>query len=237
MTNVFDARNQIVASVSPAGQRGTWVYDAALQKVEGQAPDGSVFTVAYDAAGRLIGVRHRDAAGALIDECQLLYDAAGNPILKVTVDGRHTMAYDAANQLLAENHPLGGAKTWTFDPVGNRLSQDQTQVGVRTETLWVYDAADQLQTQTAAGQVTTFVFDAAGNQAVEIAQNGERTTNVWDVENRLREIVLPGGERNTMAYRADGLRHRLHDSEGNKLKIWDRLGTSGYQDLLEENTT
>jgi YD repeat-containing protein len=146
------------------------------------------------------------------------------------------MAYDTANQLLAENHPLAGVKTWTFDGAGNRLTQDHTQAGGRTLTNWVYDPADQLQTQTEGSSVTTFQFDGAGNQEVELAMNGQRTTYVWDVENRLREIVFPTGERNTMAYRSDGLRHRLWDSEGNKLQIWDRLGSSGYQDLLEENT-
>src|SRR5438045_2951117 len=37
-----------------------------------------------------------------------------------------------------------------------------------------------------------------------------------------------------MAYRADNLRHRLADSEGNKLMVWDELDYSGYIDLMEE---
>jgi hypothetical protein len=48
-------------------------------------------------------------------------------------------------------------------------------------------------------------------------------------------IQLPGGGLNTMAYRADGLRHRLADSESDKVMVWDELGSSGYIDLLEEN--
>ena len=58
--------------------------------------------------------------------------------------------------------------------------------------------------------------------------------NTWDSENRLREIVLPTGERNTMAYRWDGLRHKLQDADGDLRMVWDELGSSGYIDLLQE---
>jgi len=126
------------------------------------------------------------------------------------------------------------ATSLTFRTAGNRLSQDATWQGIRTLTNWSYDAADQLMVQNAAGQLTTFQFDAAGNQQEESAPEG-RTTYAWNQENRLLEIALPGGERNTMSYRADGLRFRLSDSEGDRRMVWDSQGSSGYQDLLEEN--
>src|SRR5262249_39281780 len=100
------------------------------------------------------------------------YDAVGNPVVKVTLDGRHTMTYDLTNQLLSEYHPLAGVKTWTFDPAGNRLSQDWTQAGVRSLTNWVYDAADELVTETTGASVTTFTFDQAGNEQVVSAPGG-----------------------------------------------------------------
>ncbi|MBM3459367.1 MAG: hypothetical protein FJX77_12660 [Armatimonadetes bacterium] len=37
-----------------------------------------------------------------------------------------------------------------------------------------------------------------------------------------------------MSYRTDGLRHRLVDSEGDKLMVWDVPGQTGYGDLVEE---
>lgn len=64
------------------------------------------------------------------------YDQVGNPVLKVTADGRHTMNYDVLDPLLSEDHPLAGRQTWTYDRAGNRLSEDQTQMGVRTLTNW-----------------------------------------------------------------------------------------------------
>ena len=89
--------------------------------------------------------------------------------------------------------------------------------------------------QSANGLLTTFTFDAAGNQAEESAPTG-RTTYVWDPDNRLRQLLLPGGERQTMSYRSDGLRTALQDEEGDKRMVWDSQGSSGYQDVLEERT-
>src|SRR5205823_4638050 len=42
---------------------------------------------------------------------------------------------------------------------------------------------------------------------------------------------------NTMAYRADNLRHRAADSEGSKLMVWDERGYTGNVDLAQERTT
>jgi YD repeat-containing protein len=183
--------------------------------------------------GRLSGTRDTDHASNELDYALMGYDAAGNPTLKVTLDGRHTMTYDNADQLLSEHHPIAGVKTWTFDPAGNRLSQDFTQVNIRTVTLWTYGPSDQIINETTGAAISTFTFDGAGNQQI-VAAPGQTTTNVWDQENRLRQIIFPDGTRNTMSYRADGLRAHLVDADGDHPMVWDSQGSSGYQDLLEE---
>jgi YD repeat-containing protein len=118
--------------------------------------------------------------------------------------------------------------------LGGRSSQDFTQVGVRTLTNWAYDGADQITTETSGTAVTTYTFDQAGNEQVVRSPTG-LTTNVWDSENRPTGVQLPSGGRNTMAYRADNLRHQLADSEGNKLMVSHEMGYTGYIDLVEEN--
>jgi YD repeat-containing protein len=102
-------------------------------------PDGTATTTTYDGAGRITGVRHQDAVSTTLDLALLTNDDADNSLTKSTLDGVHSMTYDAASQLLSEYHPIAGVKTWTFDPVGNRLSQDFTQVGVRRLTIWAHD--------------------------------------------------------------------------------------------------
>jgi YD repeat-containing protein len=98
----------------------------------------------------------------------------------------------------------------------------------------VFDGADQLSTETTGTAVTTYTFDGAGNELTVQAPSGV-TSNTWDSENRLVGIQMSTGARNTMSYRADGLRYQAWDSEGNKQMVWDSQGSSGYQDLLEEN--
>lgn len=49
---------------------------------------------------------------------------------------------------------------------------------------------------------TTFTFDAAGNQQIEVAPSGI-TTNVWDYENQRTLVLLPSGQRETITYNAD----------------------------------
>lgn len=75
--------------------------------------------------------------------------------------------------------------------------------GVRTT--YVYDNANQLQTAVAGAAITSYLFDANGNQQVEIAPTG-RTTNTWDYENKLILAVTPLLNRVTCVYDPDGTR-------------------------------
>ena len=65
---------------------------------------------------------------------------------------------------------------------------------------------DQLHTSHDASGVTTFTFDANGNQQIVEAADGSRTTYTWDYENQTTLIELPTGQRVTMAYNADNRR-------------------------------
>jgi hypothetical protein len=96
-----------------------------------------------------------------------------------------------------------------------------------------YHAADRTTTEATGTAVTTHALGPAGNEQVVQAPRSV-TTNVWDSENRLAGVQLPTGGLNTMADRADSLRHQLADSEGNKLTVWDELGYTGYVDVVEE---
>ena len=158
-------------------------------------------------------------------------------LTKTILDEVQTFTYDTANQVLSENNPLSGIVTWSYDPNGNRLSQDATQSGVRTITNWAYDPADEQITQTVGSEVTTYSFDANGNQQV-IQTNSGRTTYAWDYENRLVGSVDAAATRTTMSYEAqDGLRWELDegDGSGKRRMLWDRLSPSGSALLAELN--
>jgi YD repeat-containing protein len=57
----------------------------------------------------------------------------------------------------------------------------------------------------ASGRVT-YTFDADGNRQVVEQPNGDRTTNVWDYENRLTATQKAGGTNVTMTYTPDNRR-------------------------------
>ena len=67
----------------------------------------------------------------------------------------------------------------------------------------------------------TFTYDGNGNQTVVQKPNGDRTTQVWDYENRLIKTIQPTGGITSMEYDADGLRLKLEEPTGRKLFVWD----------------
>ena len=64
----------------------------------------------------------------------------------------------------------------------------------------MFDAANQIQHSEAAAGRTIYTFDAVGNQKIVEQTNGNRTTNVWDYENRMTAVQLPSGSPVTMSY-------------------------------------
>ena len=54
--------------------------------------------------------------------------------------------------------------------------------------------------------ITSYTYDANGNQLIILEPSGDLTTNVWDGENRLVEVHHPSGDILTYAYNGDGLR-------------------------------
>jgi RHS repeat-associated protein len=54
-----------------------------------------------------------------------------------------------------------------------------------------------------------------------LAPGNQRTTNTWDGENRLTQVALPSGIRNTFSYNRDGQRVQKQDSGGTTKHVWD----------------
>ena len=54
----------------------------------------------------------------------------------------------------------------------------------------------------------------AGNLHVVEQASGQRTTSIWDDQNRQTRVLLPAGGIVTSAYRFDGLRDEKLESEG-----------------------
>ena len=83
-----------------------------------------------------------------------------------------------------------------------------------------YNAGSRLVTSVEGAVVSTYTFDANGNQTA-VNAGGSRTTYAYDYENRMRTAIDPGGARSTMAYWADGTRRFLEVGGTRTTFVWD----------------
>jgi RHS repeat-associated protein len=89
-------------------------------------------------------------------------------------------AYDSIYELTQVTQAANPTETYTYDPVGNRLSS-------LAATASSYNASNQLTSNSNA----TYTYDANGNTISKTDSTGT-TTYTWDFENRLASVVLPG---------------------------------------------
>ncbi|WP_218110661.1 hypothetical protein [Ostreibacterium oceani] len=114
------------------------------------------------------------------------HDKVGNILKKTTEHGVYDYSYDAAYRLIQANHPTLDNETYSYDKVGNRLSDLLAGTGQ-----WQYNARDQLINT----PLNNFQYDTNGNtsQLVETASN-LTTDYAYDVRQRLVSVTRGGQE-------------------------------------------
>src|SRR5215470_3214689 len=157
--------------------------------------------------------------GMTIDGATYTLDNAGNRTAK-TDQGTavaSSYGYDNIYQLLSATPSSGTAESYTYDPVGNRLSS----AGVPS---YSYNSSNELTSNSNA----TFGYDLNGNAVTKNDSTGI-TTLAWDFENRLTSVTLPGSV-GTVSF--------SYDPFGRRIKKTSSAGTSifAYDDknLIEE---
>lgn len=105
-------------------------------------------------------------------------------------------------------------RKWTFDKIGNRLTQ--VDKGSTSDTTWTYQVGaaggvkpHQLKQVTStglqAGPTRTFEYDAAGNMTSRTTESGTTQTLTWDPLGQLADIA-EGSAATSYVYGADGSR-------------------------------
>jgi RHS repeat-associated protein len=151
----------------------------------------------YDNLSRLLSVLHQ-AGGSTIDGAVYTVDADGNRTSKADQLAGVTTSYsyDAIYELLQAQQGGTTTETYTYDPVGNRLSS----LGLSPYTYNVSNELTQtpnaLYSQDYNGN-TTLMTDSAGS-----------TTYAWDYENRLTSVTLPG-TGGTVTFKYDPFGRRI----------------------------
>ncbi|HKZ55890.1 MAG TPA: RHS repeat-associated core domain-containing protein, partial [Anaerolineales bacterium] len=208
----YDPADRLIRVTDWDGQATSYTYDAADQLASIGRPNGVATGAAYDPAGRLLELRHTRGE-ELLSSFAYRYDAVGNRAQAVEIvrqpaiapvgpyrvylplvmaggpgsDGglRIDYRYDALYRLTAADYTSGEIFHYSYDAVGNRLTQE-TRKGINR---YVYDAANRLtsvdpaQNGGANGGVA-FVWDANGN----LLSDGV-SAYTYDHANRLSSTV------------------------------------------------
>jgi len=165
-------------------------------------PNGVNTSYSYDTLSRLLSVLHN--GGNLPGSAGYTYDAAGNRLTKTAVQEASPnpisvlsqYSYDNIYELTQAIVNGSVAEGYSYDAVGNRL----TSVSPAS---YSYNASNELTSTLAA----TYAYDNNGNTASKTDSTGT-TSYVWDFENRLTSVTLPG-TGGTVTFKYDPFGNRI----------------------------
>src|SRR5579883_1743577 len=210
-TYVYDTLHRLQTLTPPtafgSGSFG-FSYDALSRRTQMTRPNNVTTNYAYDNLSRLTSVLHQ-LAGSTIDGASYTLDNAGNRTAKT--DQRTAVAtsygYDSIDQLLSATQGATTTESYTYDPVGNRLSS----LGVSPYSV---NVSNELSSTSNA----SFTYDNNGNTLTKTDSTG--TTNYsWDFENRLTSVTLPGSG-GTVTFKYDPFGRRIYKSSSSGTSIY-----------------
>jgi RHS repeat-associated protein len=203
------------------GGTTTYSHDAVGNTLGVMLPNGVQTTYTYDNLYRPTQIAH--SRGAALTSYTQTLDPTGRQLSVAEHSGRAVnYAYDALYRLTGETvagdpaAAANGSVSYTYDPVGNRLSRTSTLATVLSATS-AFDANDRL---------TADAYDANGN-----TRSGNGSTYTYDFEDRLRSV---NGGAVRFVYDGDG--NRVSKTVGGVTTQYlvDDLSPTRYSQVVEE---
>jgi len=184
-------------------------------------PNNVATNYAYDNLSRLQSVLHQ-LAGSTIDGSTYTVDNAGNRTAKTDQRAAVTSSYgyDAIYELTGVTQGTNTTESYTYDPVGNRLSS----LGVSPYNVNVSN-------QLTARPNTIYSYDSNRNTLAKVV-GSNTTTYTWDFENRLTGVTLPGSG-GTVAFKYDPFGRRIYKSSSAGTSVFAYDGDN----LIEETNS
>ncbi len=160
----YDTLNRLQTLTPPAAFSGTgsfgFGYDALSRRTQMTRPNNVATNYAYDNLSRLQSVLHQ-LSGGTIDGATYTVDNAGNRTAKTDQRAGVTSnyGYDAIYELTGVTQGTSTTESYTYDPVGNRLSS----LGV---SLYSINVSNQLTST----PNTIYSYDRAASRCREAAE-------------------------------------------------------------------
>ena len=219
----YDDANQLSSVANPQTGTAAYTYDTLGLRTRLEMPNGIIEDYSYDTLGRLTNINQYKGATVLASYIYTL-DPTGNRLSVTEADGSSVQwSYDDAYRLLSETRlDSSNASTYqaafTYDPVGNRLSQ----IVDGATTNYTYNNLDQLLT----GGTVQYQYNGRGN--LTQAMDGSNVTQyAYDAADRLSGVTLPDSTNITYAYDTDGRRVRQTIGAQVTNYLWDEASPHG----------
>jgi RHS repeat-associated protein len=161
-------------------------------------------------------------SGSTIDGATYTVDNAGNRTAKTDQLAGVTSnyGYDAIYELTSVTQGANTTESYTYDPVGNRLS-----------SLGVSPYSVNTSNELGSTPSTSYTYDHNGNTTSKMDSTGT-TQYTWDFENRLTSVTLPG-TGGTVSFKYDPLGRRIYKSSSSATSIFAYDGDN----LIEETNS
>jgi RHS repeat-associated protein len=221
---LFDTLNRLQTLTPPtaisSGSFG-FGYDALSRRTSLTRPNSVNSSYTYDNLSHPLSVTHAKG-GVTLDGASYGLDNAGNRTSKNDLYAGVTTnySYDNIYELLGATQGSTTTESYTYDPVGNRLSN-------LSGSGWSNNTSNELTSRPG----TTYTYDANGNTHTIVNSSGTMTY-AWDFENRLTSVTLPGSG-GTISYKYDPMGRRIYKSSSSGTSIYAYDGVN----LIEETNS
>lgn len=190
-------------------------YDEIGRLTEKQLPSGITTSYHYNKMGRIDEIFH--IGNEFEESYQYSFDIYGNKIGAVKQrygigedSGRFDYVYDELNRLTEVHQNDTLLRQYSYDAYGNRTSKSDYTNGTQFVTSYIYNANNQLLSETNVISEKGYTYDNRGNLLKVVTGADLLREFVFDAANQMTESVcFVEGEKKKATYNYNGLGHRI----------------------------